>query len=384
MSQTTDGPHGTTAPGGHAGGPAPGGRNPLRWVIVAVLVVIALLLAAVVALLLERRGPGADSGPADDGSATSAPVVSDRLSRADWDGTAVGVFRRTEPEEVAAYEEWLGRPVPIAADFSARGSWENITDPDYVFDAWADEDRRLTLGVAMLPNEVDDVSIQDGADGEYDEQWQQFGENLVEAGQEDAILRLGWEFNLDNWAWSTGDEDAWVSYYRRIVEQLDSVEGSEFRYDWNVNNADNRYDAVDYYPGDDVVDYIGVDAYDVDGDAYPYPDDCDGDCRSEVQQQAWDETVYGGDRGLRFWSGFAAEHDKQLSLPEWGVWDRKDGTGGEDNPYYVEQMADFIEDPDNAVGYQAYFENENGGGNHRLMEGDFPDAEAVYRERFGG
>jgi len=236
----------------------------------------------------------------------------------------------------------------------------------------------------MLPNDVDGVSIQKGADGEYDKYFRQLGEGLVDAGQEDAILRIGWEFNLDSWAWSTGDEEAWKAYYRRIVETMQSVEGAEFRYDWNVNNASSKYDAVDYYPGDDVVDFIGVDAYDVDGGSYPYPDDCDDACRLERQQQAWEGRIYGGDRGLKFWSEFAAEHDKQMSLPEWGNWDRNDGTGGGDNPYYIERMADFIEDPDNAVGYQAYFETNNDGGRHRLMEGDFPDAAAVYLERFGG
>ncbi len=386
MSQATQDPRGASASVDDGGPSADGG--PRRRHRLSLALVVALVLAAGVGIGLLLGGRG-DDDPAASPSPTSDRQEEprdhgDRLTREDWEGTAVGVFRRTEPDEVTAYEEWLGRDVPLAVDFSARDTWYDISSPGYLFEAWEGEDRRLVLGVAMVPSDVDGVSIDAGADGEYDEHFRELAENLVEAGQEDAILRIGWEFNLDTWKWSTGDEEAWKAYYRRIVEEMRSVEGAAFRYDWNPNNGSSEHDAVEYYPGDDVVDYIGVDAYDVDGGTYPYPDDCDDDCRLELQQEAWETRIHGGDRGLEFWSGFARDHDKQMSLPEWGVWEKKDGTGGGDNPYYIEQMADFIEDPDNAVGYQAYFENTNDGGNHRLMEGDFPQAERVYRERFGG
>lgn len=389
MSQATQDPRGAAAGVDDDRRPAPGPRRLVRW-LAGALVLALLLIAGLLVVVLRGQGGGDEpdasptAEPSAEPSAEEPRDHGDRLTRDDWEGTAVGVFRTTDAEAVAEYEQWLGREVPLAVDFSARDTWDDISSPGYLFEEWEGSDRRLVLGVAMLPGDVDDVSIQDGAEGDYDEHFRELAENLVEAGQEDAILRIGWEFNLDNWAWSSGDEDAWKEYYRRIVEEMQGVQGADFRYDWNVNNADNRYDAADYYPGDDVVDYIGVDAYDVDGSTYPYPDDCDEACRLEHQQEAWETNTFGGDRGLEFWSEFAREHDKQMSLPEWGVWDRTDDTGGADNPYYIEQMADFMADPDNAVGYQAYFETSNGGGNHRLMEGDFPAAEAVYRERLGG
>ncbi len=46
-------------------------------------------------------------------------------------------------------------------------------------------------------------------------------------------------------------------------------------------------------------------------------------------------------------------------------------------------MADFISDPDNRVGYQAYFESDGVTGTHRLMT-DFPEAAARFRELFSG
>ncbi len=44
-----------------------------------------------------------------------------------------------------------------------------------------------------------------------------------------------------------------------------------------------------------------------------------------------------------FWTDFAKQHDKPVSLPEWGMWDLyADSSGGKDNPQFVEYMYDFI------------------------------------------
>ena len=161
--------------------------------------------------------------------------------------------------------------------------------------------------------------------------------------------------------------------------------GQRFGLDWNVNNGDgNPYDAADYYPGDDVVDVVGVDVYDVSGapGTYPYPSACDDACRQERQTRAWNRHIYGGERGLAYWSRFAAAHGKPLSLPEWGLWDRPDGTGGGDDPMFVRRIHAFVTDPANNVLYQAYFEFDGGDGSHRLMT-TFPRSGAVFRELFG-
>ena len=340
---------------------------------------VAVLVAIVVALLQVTGDEPQPSGPAV--SSDDVP----RLTRADWNGTAAGVFRGTDADEVRGFEEWLGAPMDVVLDFPARATWYDISSPDYLLEEWQDSELRLVLSVAMLPTDVAGVSIQAGAEGEYDEYFRTLGEKLVSYGFEDAILRIGWEFNLDSWPWYTDDAEAWTTYFRRIVAQLREVEGQQFRIDWNVNNGPGGPDPVDYWPGDDAVDYVGVDAYDVAGreGVYPIPADCTGSCAAERRERAWDDVVYGGERGLRFWSEFAEQHDKQLSLPEWGVWERSDGIGGGDNPRYIEQMADFIADPENHVGYQAYFESEGVVGTHRLMTA-LPDSGNRFRQLFSG
>lgn len=298
----------------------------------------------------------------------------------DSGGPGEGVFRHTSLEDVREFEKWSGQKLSHVVDFSAREDWRDIAAPDYMLEEWAGSGLRTVYAVAMVPEEVS-ATMEQGAAGEYDGYFRELGERLVAAGQEDSILRVGWEFNLSQSPYNT-DPETFISYYRRIVAALRSVEGEDFAFDWNVNNGPSGDDATPFYPGDDVVDHVAVDVYDV-SKAYPYPPGCDDDCRRERQEQAWDE-IYGGELGLRYWRDFARRHGKPLSVPEWGVWERTDGTGGGDNPIFIRRMHAFLNDPDNNVAYHSYFEsNNNPVGPHRLMV-TFPEAGRAYRSLFGG
>ena len=293
---------------------------------------------------------------------------------------AVGVFRETSPSELDAFERWLTCRVDYAVDYSARDTWADIEDPTYLLEAWDGQRRRLVLGVAMLPRQPG-PNIEAGARGDYDAHYQRLARRLVRGGHGDAILRVGWEFNLSNSRWFTRDYNAFSTYWRRIVQIMRAEAGNEFQFDWNVNNGAGRVDATHYYPGDDVVDFVGVDVYDVAGTVYPYPTTCDRACRSAVQNRAWDTVIFGGSRGLSFWSAFASQHKKPLSLPEWGLWRSRNGIGGAENPTYLARMHNFIVDPRNQVAYQAYFEHDGDDVQHRLMT-TFPDSGELFRTLF--
>jgi hypothetical protein len=344
-----------------------------------------LALAAVGTVVVATGGDDGDR-PA------SAPDIGTgpdgRLTRADWTGTATGVFRGTSAQEVAEYEQWLGSPVDHVVDFPAYANWYDISSPDYLLEEWQASGRRLVLSLPMLPTDVAGVSLQAGAAGEYDEYFRTLGEKLVSYDLQDVILRPGWEFDLETSSWHATDPAVFIEYWRRIVAAMTSAPGQEFRFAWNPNNGPaGAVDAADFYPGGDVVDYVAVDVYDVAGapGTYPIPDDCTGECATDRHRTVWNGFVYGGDRGLRFWSQFAERQDKPMALPEWGVWEHTDGIGGGDDPYFIERMHEFITDPDNRVAFHGYFEDTNSQGTHRLQEGGlFPEASARYRELFGG
>lgn len=293
----------------------------------------------------------------------------------------VGIYRGSgQPQRVDDFEQWLGCRVEYVVDFPARETWEQIAYPDYLLDIWADDPRRLVLSLAMLPTD-EPATMEAGVAGEHDDAFASFGRALVADGREDALLRIGWEFNLLSSRWYVDDPALFRAYYRHIVEVLREVPGQSFEFIWNPGRS--GVDAVPYYPGDDVVDYIGLDVYDAIASpgTYPYPADCDDACRGERQQRAWLE-MYEGDTGLASYAAFARERGRPLVLPEWGLWERFDDTGGELNTYFLRQMHRFITDPANGVVFHAYFENNNDLGRHRLMT-SFPEAGHVYRDLFG-
>ncbi len=352
---------------------APGRRRGLRLLaIVAAVLVVLLVLAVGVGYWLWQRDPVGDK-------ATSGPIPARTVPP-----LKNGVFVGTDPKAADAFAQWFGSDVKLVVDFSTRATWPEIANPDYMLKAWHKSGYRPVYSIAMLPTDDASATVQNGATGAYNDYYRQLAQNLVKAGEPAAILRLGWEFNLETSRWSTPDRAAFIAYWQQIVDTMRSVEGQKFQFDWNPNNGKNKYDAVEYYPGDDYVDYIGVDAYDVSyaWRTYPYPGDCDDDCRLSRQKRAWSSAIYGGKRGLEFWADFARHRGKPMSLPEWGLWDRLDHHGGGLDTYYLQQMHAFVADPDNGVAYQAYFEFDGEDGPHKLMT-TYKAAGETFRKLFG-
>jgi hypothetical protein len=355
--------------------PRPPGHAPRRGTVAAAAIV-AVALATTVVVAVERwpfhgdqdsgvslsANPTVASPPATPSREPSTPTVAAPAR------PKLGVFRGTSRSEVRAFERWSGADVDYVMDYSARDTWREIADPQYMLDEWRGSGYRPVYAVAMLPA-TRDASLRHGARGDYDRYFRQLARNLVRADQADAILRIGWEFNVSVSRWRADDPQVFKAYWRRVVAAMRSVDGQRFEFDWNVNASNIQIDASRYWPGDDVVDYVGVDVYDLGWEpgTYPYPEPCGAACRLAHQRAAWDE-ILGGPRGLAFWSDFAKAHRKPMSLPEWGLWRRDDGHGGGDNPYFIERMHAFLTDPANNVAYQGYFEaNEPGLGDyHRL------------------
>jgi hypothetical protein len=375
MSSPAPGGFGVTSEPGDGGS----SRSPIPPRLLALGAgLIAVILIVVIAVVVF--GGGSDSTPKPVASAPASATATPAGG-----SVPLGVFRQTSAAEVKAFESWLGAPVSDVVDFSARDTWEHISSPDYLLTEWQKTGYRLIYAVPMIPNsETDrDAAMRRGANGEFNQYFTTLAQNLVKYGKAGAVLRIGWEFNLDSWPWSIEDEGVYKQYFANIVTAIRAVPGQKFTIDWNVNNGTSAHDAVDYYPGDEYVDEVGVDAYDVTGAVYPYPSSCDQTCRVSTQKNAWETQIYSGERGLGFWSAFAAQHQKPLALPEWGLWNRPDGTGGGDDPYFIQQMHDFIADPANSVAYSAYFEYDDDGGTHSLQQ-SFPESAKLFRQLFAG
>jgi hypothetical protein len=357
-------------------------RRP-RTAIVAVAAVIITALVAGGAVLITDDGPSAAPAPAagesepDPGATTTAPAVP---------FAPIGVY--IGPGDRAGFERfatWLGRRPMIASEGLEELRWEAIVDPWWLIDAWEDRDVGLAYSLVMLPRE-EPATLQQGAAGEYDEHYRELAERLVAGGQADAILRPGWEFNGEWQPWSARqDPQAFIAYYRRIVQTMRSVPGAEFTFVWNptIGPVDpNPWPAQRAWPGGDVVDAIGLDVYDVCyvPDTYPIPDGADADVIRARQQRCWDE-ILTGRHGLRWYAAFAKRKGKPLVVPEYGLVPRA-YPGGGDNPIFIQGMYDWA--AQNDVEWMIYFNKPNSEmGNHRIDNGTYPWSQRLFKELYG-
>jgi hypothetical protein len=130
------------------------------------------------------------------------------------------------------------------------------------------------------------------------------------------------------------------------------------------------------YPGDDYVDIIGIDSYDM----YP-PSHNDAE---------WDVQC-NGIHGICHVIEEARAHHKKFCVPEWGV-SNKLPNGGGDNPYFISKMFDLFSANADVLEYEAYF-NDSAPDNVRSELYDVQDdkptqinplSAARYLALFGG
>ena len=184
------------------------------------------------------------------------------------------------------------------------------------------------------------------------------------------------------------------------TERWDSLEGggwqlgewSRLQFCWNPAQGYQQFPAEKAWPGDEWVDFVGLDLYDDSwaADTYPLPPGATAAELDQRRRTVWEKVLLHGDHGLTFWRDFAEKHRKPFSIPEWGVDSRPDKHSGLDNPKFIEQMHAFITDPANRVFFHCYFDVQAPDGGHQLSPGlrgtevtRFPDSSARFKSLFG-
>ncbi|HML00131.1 MAG TPA: hypothetical protein VK428_08090 [Acidimicrobiales bacterium] len=319
-------------------------------------------------------------------------------SGAGGNAVAVGVYVGT-PKGVAGFASATGADVTIAADYQSGASWSAI-ESSYPADAWTGSPYRLALGVPLLPparstyerhtgrrasgrrtkatftKAVLHYSLADGAGGAYNRHFKTLAEHLVAAGEGNAILHIGWEWDQSGCSWCVSDAaDAanFAAYWRQIVTTMRSVPGADFNYSWYYGDGGDSL-TTEAWPGASYVSSIDNDFYDQTWDtgcglafnntSTPAESDC-----------VWNKDMLPGLDGL---AAFAAQYGEPIGFGEWGVISRSDGHGLGDDPTFVDNFASWIASHD--VEYADYFDC-NSGGNSVLT--DFPKSLDAYRADFG-
>ncbi|MFI5980297.1 glycoside hydrolase family 26 protein [Streptomyces sp. NPDC051555] len=265
-----------------------------------------------------------------------APARHDASARGSENEIAVGAYLHYGTpgvDRMGALSRWLGGTELRAGHTYLPGdTWANIEGAPDSLESWARwrrerPDRLFVLNVPMLQNNEGGVPdrrvaelLRSGARGAYDQHFRRLAERLVGLGVPDTVIVLGWEMNGFNYTHRCRPApESWKQYWRRIVAAMRSVEGERFQFDFAPNRGIDAIAWTSCYPGDDVVDIIGMDSY----------DQPPGNTFEEQVTQPY---------GLQHQVDFARQHGKPISYPEWGLFRRGD------NPAYMRNMLGWIAD----------------------------------------
>ena len=269
----------------------------------------------------------------------------------------VGMFFGNEPSAVAPFEQWFGKPIGgILAYGNHNSNWAAFDSSiPYEVALWSSVDRRVLWSVPLI---VVESTLEQAAAGAYNDHYRQAATtiNASRTGDTEVYMRTGWEFNGDWFPWAAaGKTAAFIGAYRQFVQTFRSV-SSRFKYEWTPNIGDKGMNPADAYPGDDVVDLIGMDLYyNITWDS---PDGATAFASKKSEPY-----------GLQWHKDFSATHGKRMTYSEWGI--------NIDSPDYVQLMHDWFVSTN--VVYQTYWNSDSA---FRGALSHYPNAAARYKALF--
>ena len=311
---------------------------------------------------------------ASEAPVTAGPSRSECLTP-DFDDTGLAALQAG----VTSFDTLTNSTVTcVSAYLNGAATWANwespwITDPTYGYTSWVAEEpqsRQLILQVDLIPSSLENVSDplgweQSCAAGDFDSYATELGTNLVAAGLQNSVLRLGAEMNgtweADFMGTTPQEQNLWATCFANEVTALRQASGENFLIDWDPNAGKGGYPYANFYPGNSYVDIVGLDLYDVDSNT---PN------TSATFSQLANEPF-----GLTDFEAFAAAQGKPMSFPEWGLSTNPSG----DDPGYINGMGSTVANGDFA--FETYFDVGN---DKTLALGSAtPLSLAAYQEWFG-
>ncbi|HTW12445.1 MAG TPA: glycosyl hydrolase [Solirubrobacteraceae bacterium] len=287
------------------------------------------------------------------GSAAAPVAASTRID----DSKTNCVYSAHEISILDQFDRLVGQQIDCVMVYNNTSTtWEQWAHPwfvDYIdapnldWSRWATAPgthRQLVITQNLIPAELIGTPwLREGAAGEFTAHATELAKDLVAAGLGSSIIRLSPE---DNGTWNTDSLGStprqwhlWDEFWSKTVEAMKSVPGANFKFDWCIAALWRPLPLSEIYPGNNVVDIIGIDAYD------------NGNL-GDTAAARW-ARVYNGPDGIAAVLAFAHAHGKPISIPEWGVSPRGTSEGFGDDPVFVKGIANVVHNND--VAYQSYF-----------------------------
>jgi hypothetical protein len=296
-------------------------------------------------------------------------------------GLQQGAYASTPtPSGMASFAQQTHTSPTVASLYlPGNNGWANMDGQggtlNYLGSEYRGTGYTLSIGVPIIPTSSSGAAVgtlAQGATGAFNLSYIALAQTLVAQGLSNAYLRLGWEFDGSWMAWAAttpSAEASYAAYFQQIVTAMRSVPGEQFRFVWNPDAGaftQSGYSVAAAYPGNAYVDVIGLDAYD---QSWATP---------QTPANAWSSTTL---PSLTAAQQFASANGKQLAFSEWGVAIRSDGHGLGDDPYYINQMVNWMKS--NNVTYESYFDANSGGVNSLITGGSFPNSLAAFSADLG-
>jgi glycosyl hydrolase family 26 len=295
-----------------------------------------------------------DTTPGDYGLAYLQGLVSAFDSATDSNVTCLMSYLNGAPSWADWVSPW------ITQSYQGYTSWV----------AASPQTRELVLQVDLIPDSLENVNDplsweQSCAAGDFNTYATQLGQNLVAAGLQNSVLRLGAEMNgawESDYMGSTAQEQSlWAQCFANEVTGLRQAAGEHFLIDWNPNACTQNVPYSNFYPGNAYVDIMGLDLYDVGCDAPSSP----------ITWSALASEPY----GLNAFETFATAQGKPMSFPEWGLSTTPNG----DDPAYIAGMGAAVAHGDFA--FEAYF--DAGAQGMMILGSTTPLSIAAFQQWFG-
>lgn len=309
-------------------------RRGRSYLAVATLALAGLLGACATPVTPPEPTPSSTTTPPPDG-----PPGHGEVSGLKWDS---GVFTHDSAYS-KAFAQMRGAPLDVLGVAPTRDSWAQLHGTWWLKPSTIPEGFEGTLNVAA-PLFPEDGSMEKAAAGDYNDEWTELG-RLIAQRYPDSYVRPGWEMNIKNWDWAATPEN--VEQYKQAFRHaaISLREGGpDLRIVFNVNEGkgNSLSDASLAYPGDDVVDIIGLDAY----DWHPPYNEATW-LKHKTQPGGWD-----------YWGQFARDHGKMFAVPEWGVIAGSPDSGG-DNPAYMTAVMGWMRDNADIMAFDSYFDERD-------------------------
>ena len=282
---------------------------------------------------------------------------------------------------VSSFDSVTGTNVTCLSAYTGAQTWSDWIHP------WVDsaevgvaswvaqqpQSRQLVVALNLIPNQLENVTNPTKwetscSEGKYNSYARQLGANLVSAGLENTVIRLGPEMNgvwePDFIGTKKTEQKLWAKCFAKEVTSFRQVAGEHFLFDWNVNACTGNYPYQNFYPGNQFVNIIGLDLYDV-------------GCETPTTRLTFTQLA-GEPAGLNRFEAFAAAQGKAMSLPEWGLSTIPAG----DDPGYINGIGSTFTNKDFA--FESYFDGAGGPKSKALALGPkTPLSDAAFRQWFG-